>query len=204
VETLRADENPSTPQLPASNLAHLWPGLVSGSPEADKNQKEQSVAVMAAAVVSLRDYGLVQFGIGRKGVTLTVTGQAQLGGIEAELLAAAARETTVSDTIHRWFHSDRSNPWGHVNDVATKWGVRYGVFQDVVQKRKGIGTLLGDKHSYPRVPEVVTVCRPQADALAQRWRQFLRAEPELAIELMGRVDHAIGSREQKEGGGWGD
>jgi hypothetical protein len=48
---------------------------------------------MAAALVPLRDYGLVQFAIERKKVlfvksvevTLAVTGQAVLGGIEADL-----------------------------------------------------------------------------------------------------------------------
>jgi hypothetical protein len=40
------------------------------------------------------------------------------------------------------------------------------------------------KRSYSSVPDVVAACRPQAEALAQRWRQFGQAEPELAEELV--------------------
>jgi hypothetical protein len=110
-ETPSIERTRSTPapQLPASTLAHLWPGLVlgrpedwpglvfgpAGSPDADSDSADisRSRAVMAAALVPLRDYGLVQFAIERKKVlfvksvevTLAVTGQAVLGGIEADL-----------------------------------------------------------------------------------------------------------------------
>jgi hypothetical protein len=49
----------------------------------------------------------------------------------------------------------------------------------------------------------MTACQPQADALAQRWEQFIQAEPELAKKLIGEVPHAIDSRtlRQYEGGG---
>jgi hypothetical protein len=65
------------------------------------------------------------------------------------------------------------------------------------------GKVVGENHSHPVVPEFMTACQPQADALALHWEQFIQAEPELAKKLIGEVPHAIDSRtlRQYEGGG---
>lgn len=63
------------PQLPASNLAQAWPGLIdwpSSFPiikvdsEADFMDAQHAVEVMAAAVFALHDYGLVQLVVEHK------------------------------------------------------------------------------------------------------------------------------------------
>jgi hypothetical protein len=54
-----------------------------------------------------------------------------------------------------------------------KWGVRYGAFKPTEEREHdGSGKVWSDWS----VQEVAAACRPQADALDQRWQQFIQAE----------------------------
>lgn len=212
-----SDEPTSRPlQLPLSNLYQLWPELIDwprSFPIIRTTVVREPVDVVRAAkamivaLLALREYGLIDYKILRKkilfvkvvDVTMAVTGQAVLGGVEADLLAAAqgenrdrGMEATVYGTIRRWFGSDTYDPWRYVNRAVMEWGVRYGAFKATTEgKYDGSGKAWSEW----AVPQVTVACRPQADALDRRWQRFIQAEPDLAKELVRQVGRAIDSRE---------
>jgi hypothetical protein len=214
-----SDEPTSRPlHLPPSNLYQLWPELIdwpTSFPIIRHDNREPIDVVRAAkamivALFALREYRLVDYNIMRKKilfvkvveVTMAVSGQAVLGGVEADLLAAAQGENrdrgiraTVYGTIRRWFGSDTYDPWRYVNRAVMEWGVRYGAFKATEEGRYD-GS--GKAWTEWAVPPVAAGCWTMADALDQRWQRFIQAEPDLASELVRQVGLAIDSRERKE------
>ncbi|HJP88895.1 MAG TPA: hypothetical protein VJ850_07680 [Candidatus Limnocylindrales bacterium] len=182
--------------------------------------------LLAMGLWNLRDAGALGIEL-RKGKSLGFIPKTELiispgngstawSGVEAELLGKLREKGArdVSSLVSSWYGSrGAGNPdgvaLGRIRDAAVAAGL---VRTATVEANRGfLGRAVrgATKQAYVADAAAIAAAAPDLDTIATGWMAFTRSEPELARELVERVDKAIERKgtEQNDGdigGGGGD
>jgi hypothetical protein len=221
------------PKLPFSVIASIWTNrFVHRSPlPPSKMQRYASTLrgltgdygrtapyVVGAALLSLRDAGLISISVDPRGKGLDsfqrvrvertdmALSSADMPEVEGGLLLAVLdlahkrfrpeTQPAAYSVVREWIHHNPSNPSKWVAEVAVQQGRELGLYEPVIQKRAWYGRMVDDKPVYS--VEHLAACDDQALACAARWHEFEAEEPETG-RLVAEVAFGIESRRERSG-----
>ena len=218
IARLKASESPPTwtaPRLPYSVMAGIWTYRMAGStgpaPPAARfhwHYRRETAYVIAAALLALRDAGLIIMSIDSTGaVRIARTGvpvtSAEMPAVEGGLLTALdelahqrfGRTTTpgAAQLVMKFVHGGSDDPYQRVIDLAVQDGSRLGLYVPATKR----GGLRGGKPRYWL--EHLAACDDQVVAFTNRWREFGISDPELQGLVLAEADYAIGNRASSGG-----
>ncbi|NJD29629.1 MAG: hypothetical protein FIA92_15230 [Chloroflexi bacterium] len=195
--------------------AGLPPAVTTLGERLRSGKESLAAQALAIAIWQLRETGALTLEL-RKGKALgfipktdlvaTVTGSpAGWSGAEGELLAKVAEKgsKTVERLVSDWYGKKSAVSPSHVvqGRLAEK-AVEAGMVsrQQVDAKRGFIGrAVLGDtKQDLVADPAAMAAAAPALERLATGWLAFVQAEPELAKQLLQRVDKTIEAKEMSD------
>jgi hypothetical protein len=233
----RLKEHPGTftwaaPKLPASVIASIWTDrfVNTATQPLTETERYESVlgqltwdysrkapCIVAAALLSLRDEGLIRMAveprpkildsfqrvwIERTDLSLS---RVDLPAVEGGLLLACLdlghkrfrtdTEPPVYSVVTEWMHESQNHPFEWVVGVAVQQGRELGLYQPITKKRSRFGRQVDEKLVYSL--EHLAACEDQVVACAARWQEFAASEPELEKRLITEVSFAIHGRQAR-------
>jgi hypothetical protein len=229
IASLKASPQASTwnpPILPSSLIASIWTDrftMDSKGPPSDTQRygstlkavtwdyRREAPLIVAVALLSLRDAGLIRMAIQPRGkhlqsfqrITIERTevslSNAELPHIEGGLLLACldlahtrfrkVTQPSVFRVVAAWIGGSLAHPFKWVVDVAAQDARKMGLYQPVTKKRAWYGRMVPDSPVYAL--EHLAACDGQATVCAARWQQFGADEPDLQQTLLTEAAFAI-------------
>lgn len=233
IASSRANQLPSTwtaPKLPSSVVASIWTDrFINRSTETQRHESmlrmmtrgyvREAPYVVAVALLSLRDAGLIRMSVEPRGMVFNsfhrvsmertdlALSRFDLGAVESGLLLACLdlahrrfRKTTqpaVYSVVKEWIHQTQDHPFQWVVGVAVQQGRDLGLYEPVIKKRAWYGKMVDDKPVYSL--EHLAACDDQAVACAARWQDFAASDSELQQTLLSEVAFGIQGRQSSSG-----
>jgi hypothetical protein len=217
------------PKLPSSVIASIYAHRFIGTPTSPPTKPQRYEAglrrmtwdyareapyIVAAALLSLRDAGLIGMSLEPRGkildsferVRVERTEQAvptvEMPAVEGGLLLACldlahkrflkSTEPSAHAVIREWI-GIQDHPYKWVLDTATYQGRQLGLYEPAIKKRGANPPVFSMDH--------LAACEDQVAACVNRWEEFGFNEPELQQRLITEASFGINSVRPSSGAG---
>src|ERR1700694_3036249 len=232
----RASQSGATwtaPKLPSSVIASIYTHRFIGRPTSSPTETQryeaglkrltwdharESPYIVATALLSLRDAGLIEMSLEPPGKFLDsfervriertelAVPSLEMPAVEGGLLLACldlahkrflkSVEPSARAVIREWL-GVQSHPFKWVLDAATYQGRQLGLYEPVITKQGGFGKRSGEKPVYAM--DHLAACEDQVIACVKRWEEFGVNEPALQQRLLTEASRGINSTRPMSG-----